>query len=69
MAYAPYFYACDAIKGEKLTPLCRELWPPRVGFYVVFQEVRMRSNTLSTFIDFIFEKQSILARLPGISIP
>lgn len=69
MAYAPYFYASDAIETNRLVPVCKKLWPTEIGFYVVFQEFRKRSNTLSTFIDFVFEKQRSLQHLTGIYIP
>ncbi len=66
MIYVPYFDAYSALESGELVPVCRELWPDWVGFYLVFQESRIKSQKLSAFIDFIVQKQPQLQSLPGI---
>ncbi|NOH97765.1 LysR family transcriptional regulator [Vibrio sp. 99-70-13A1] len=66
MIYVPCFDANSAISNEEIVPVCKVLWPDWIGFYLVFHEARTKSKKLSTFIEFIFEKQQQLQTLPGI---
>lgn len=66
LIYVPYFDAHSAIAKGELVPVCESLWPDGISFYLVFHESRTKSKKLSTFIDFILNKQKELMTLPGI---
>ena len=66
MIYVPYFDAHSAIGNGEIVPICEALWPDGISFYLVFHESRTRSKKLSTFIEFILNKQQELLTLPGI---
>ncbi|MBN3494072.1 LysR family transcriptional regulator [Vibrio neptunius] len=66
LIYVPYFDAHSAIAKGEIVPVCESLWPDGINFYLVFHKSRTKSKKLSTFIDFILDKQKELMTLPGI---
>ena len=66
MVYVPCFDAHPAVSNGDIVPVCETLWPDWNVFYLVFHEARTKSKKLSTFIEFIFNKQQQLQTLPGI---
>ncbi|WP_087023142.1 LysR family transcriptional regulator [Thaumasiovibrio subtropicus] len=65
--YTNAYDAHQAVESGSLVPVCRSLWPEAIGFYMVFDEARVKSQTLQTFMAFASEKARQLHQLPGIS--
>lgn len=66
IAYASYFDAHRAVIDKKIKPICLDLWPGWIDFFVVYQQTSLKSQKLATFIDFIFSKQEELKLLEGV---